>query len=72
MNAIYKGKLQENSRSTIWIAALVIILTSLVLDAAALAWSAKVLDGRQIFAEVFTFLAVLSGAAITVWKMKTR
>ena len=72
MNAIYKGKLQQNSQSTIWIAALVIILTSLVLDAAALAWSASVLDGRLVMVEVFTFLVVLSGAAITVWKMRTR
>jgi hypothetical protein len=70
MNATHKSKQQENPSTVLWMAALVIILTSLVLDAAALAWSASVLDGRQVTAAIFTFVLVLTGAAVTVWKMK--
>lgn len=70
MDATNRNKQNENPRSIIWVTALVIILTSLVLDAAVLAWSASVQDWRMVTAEVFTFFVVLSGVAITVWKMK--
>lgn len=66
----HESKSQDNRRAVLCVAALVVILTSLVLDAAALAWSASVLNGRQITAEILTFLLIVSGAAITVWKMK--
>jgi hypothetical protein len=61
---------KQNQRAILWIAALVVILTFFLLDASALAWSASLINGRQVLAEVFTFFIVVSGAAITVWKMK--
>ena len=54
----------------LWIAALVALLTFLTLDAGALAWSASLINGRQLLVELFTFFVVISGAAITIWKMK--
>ncbi len=69
LNATQKTK-QPDHPIRIWIAALVILLTFLVLDAGALAWSASLAGGRQILVEIFTFFVVLSGTAITVWKMK--
>ena len=70
MNTAQETKQHHNPRGIHWLAALVILLTFLVVDTGALAWSAAVSDGRQIAAEVFTFIAVMSGAAITVWKMR--
>ena len=58
--------------ATLWISFLVVLLTFLVLDAGALAWSASLIGGRQLLAELFTFLVVVSGTAITVWKLRTR
>jgi hypothetical protein len=57
-------------RTILWIAALVVFVTFLVLDAAAVAWSASWINGRQVTVELFTFFVVVSGAAVTVWKMK--
>jgi hypothetical protein len=56
----------------LWISALAVLLTFLVLDAGALAWNASLISGHQLMAELFTFLVVLSGAAITVWKLRVR
>lgn len=70
LNATHKNKQHEHPGSILWFALLVIAITSLVLDAAALAWSAAVQDGHLIMAEVFTFLVVLTGTLITVWKMR--
>lgn len=57
-------------RNTIWIIALVMMISFLVLDAGALAWTSSMINGHQFVAEIFTFIVVLSGAAITVWRMK--
>ena len=70
MNNTHERKPINRGQSIPWVVALVILLTFLVLDAGALAWSASLISGRQLAAEVFTFVVVLSGAAITVWKMK--
>ena len=70
MSATYKSKESEKPKIIFWISVLVVLLTFLVLDAGALAWSASVIGGRQLAASLFTFLVVISGAAITVWKMK--
>ena len=59
-----------NSTYTPWIAALLLILTFVVIDAGALAWAASLVNGRQFAVEVFTFFVVLSGAAITLWRMR--
>jgi hypothetical protein len=61
---------QHQSHLILWIAALVILLTFLFLDAGALAWSASLISGHQLTAEILTFIVVLSGCAITVWRMK--
>jgi hypothetical protein len=53
-----------------WIAALAVLITFCVLDAGAVAWSASVINGHQLSAAVLTFFVVLSGAAITVWRMR--
>ena len=60
----------NQNNKLLWIAVFVVILTFFILDAAALAWSASFISGRQLTAELFTFFVVVSGAAITVWKMK--
>jgi len=52
--------------------AFAIVITTLVLDAGALAWSASIIDGRQLTAEIFTFIVIASGIAITTWTMKVR
>jgi hypothetical protein len=57
-------------KATLWISVLVVLLTFLVLDAGALAWSASLIGGQQLLAELFTFLIVVSGGAITIWKLK--
>ena len=62
-------KIQKNS-VYLWIAVVVVILTFLFLDASALAWSSKWIGGQQIVAAIFTFFVLVSGALITVWKMK--
>jgi hypothetical protein len=59
-----------NSGSTAWIAVILVIFTFAVLDAGALAWSASVISGRQLAAEVLTFFTVAGGAAVTVWRMR--
>jgi hypothetical protein len=66
----HESRTHGNHRAVLWVVALVVILTTLVLDVGALAWSASVLDGRQVTAGIFTFLLVVSGGAITVWMMK--
>jgi hypothetical protein len=57
------------SRSLIWAAAILVLITFAVLDAGALAWSASVISGRQLVAGVLTFFTLVGGAAVTVWKM---
>ena len=57
-------------KATLWISVLVVLLTSLVVDAGTLAWSASLIGGRPLMAGLFTFLVVVSGGAITVWKLK--
>jgi hypothetical protein len=71
LNITHENK-RQNSRFLPWIAAFVILLTFFVLDAGAVAWSASLIGGRQLMAELFTFLVVVSGAVITVWKLKAR
>ena len=61
---------ERQSHLVLWIAALVILLTFLFLDAGALAWSASLISGQQLTAEILTFIVVLSGCAITIWRMK--
>jgi len=53
-----------------WIAALAVLVTFFFLDAGAVAWSASVITGHQLSAAIFTFFLVLSGAVITVWRMR--
>ena len=59
----------RNYRSITWIATILVLLTFAVLDAGALAWSASVISGRQLAAELFTFFTVVGGTVITVWWM---
>ena len=54
----------------LWIAALALLVTFFVLDAGAVAWSASFISGHQLTAGIFTFFVVVSGVAITVWRMK--
>ena len=67
MDSTHKNKAQ---RAAPWIAVFIVLIAFFVLDAGALAWSASLADGRQLAAEIFTFFVVLTGGAITVWKMK--
>jgi len=71
VNGTPQSKPRDNRRTLLWILASVVMLTFLVLDAGALAWSASLISGRQLTAELFTFFVVLSGAAVTVWGLKT-
>jgi hypothetical protein len=57
-------------KTLFWIAALAFVLTFLVLDAGAVAFSASFISGHQLTAALFTFFVVVTGAAITVWRMK--
>jgi hypothetical protein len=54
-----------------WIAALALLITFLVLDAGAIAWSAAFISGHQLTAALLTFFVVLSGAAITITSIRT-
>ncbi len=56
--------------TTLWMAVAAILFTFFILDAGALAWASSLISGRQVIAEMFTFLVVLSGVAVTVWRMK--
>ena len=63
---------QDNhSGSTIWITTILVLLTFGALDAGALAWSASVISGRQLAAELLTFFTVMGGAVATVRWMRT-
>jgi hypothetical protein len=53
-----------------WVIALLFAITFLVIDAGALAWAASLVNGRQLAVEMFTFFVVLSGGAITFWRMR--
>ena len=55
----------------IWIALFLVLFTFAVLDAGALAWSASVISGRQLTAELLTFFVIMGGAIATVWCMNT-
>ena len=65
--------MQQHShpQSTIWIALILILSTFAALDAGALAWSASVISGLQLAAELLTFFTVVVGAIATVWWMRT-
>lgn len=54
-----------------WIATLLVLFTFAVLDAGAVAWSASVISGRQLFADLLSFFTVLCGTGITFWWMST-
>jgi hypothetical protein len=72
MKTAQEGKHTGSRGIIFWITASLILLTFLFLDAGALAWSASVISGRQLMAEIFTFFVVLSGAGITVWKLNSK
>jgi hypothetical protein len=57
-------------KTLFWIATFAFLITFLVLDAGAVAFSASVISGHQLTAALFTFFVVVSGAAVTVWRMK--
>jgi hypothetical protein len=59
-----------NSKHLPWLIALLFVVTFLVIDAGALAWAASLVNGRQLAVEIFTFFVVLSGGAITLWRMR--
>ena len=70
LNLTHGSNTRVRRHAGFWIAAMIVVLTFVMLDASALAWSAAVIDGRQFAVEIFTFVVVASGAAITVWKMR--
>jgi hypothetical protein len=69
MSSAHEGK---HASTILWVTASLILLTFVFLDAGALAWSASVISGSQLTAEIFTFFVVLSGAGVTVWRMTGR
>ena len=54
-----------SQRAVFWTALAVILLTFLVIDAGALAWSASLAGGLPITAGILTFLAVVCGLVLT-------
>jgi hypothetical protein len=59
------------TREMICTAALLVLFTFAALDAGVLAWSASVISGRQLTAELLTFFTVMGGAIATVWRMRS-
>jgi hypothetical protein len=61
---------QQHPGSTVWISAILVILTFAVLDTGTVAWAASAISGRQLAAELVTFFTVMGGAIVTVWWSK--
>jgi hypothetical protein len=55
----------------IWIAALLLIFTFVVLDASALAASASLAALRPLLTGILAFFVLLAGGVLTAWKMKS-
>jgi hypothetical protein len=60
----------NHSGSMVWITTILVLFTFAAMDAGALAWSAAIISGRQLAAELLTYFTIIGGGAVTVWWMK--